>query len=118
MPRSRHSGYREYRQYSNDSGKNGSGSYRPDWKNPLVWVKDLGGWAVVCFIVYWLTTKWEEIMKDQITELKLLSMSINSSQTAIITSIDNAMNRSSIERAKILAEIESLKQEMLAESKK
>lgn len=29
----------------------------------LEWVERLGGWAVVCFIVYWLTMRWEKRME-------------------------------------------------------
>ena len=56
-----------------------------DYKNPLNWIERLGGWAVVVFIVYWLTTKWENVMTEQIAELKHLTITISDSNRLMIT---------------------------------
>jgi hypothetical protein len=85
----------------------------PDYKNPLEWVERLGGWAVVVFIVWWLTTRWETVMNAQLVELKMLTSTIQSSQSTILLSIDTAMQKSTTERAKILEEILRLRNEQM-----
>ena len=88
-------------------------SREPNYKNPLEWVERLGGWAVVVFMVWWLTTRWENVMSQQIVELKMLTSSIQNSQNAILVSLDNAAQKAALERARILEEITKARMEQL-----
>lgn len=41
--------------------------------NVLDWVERMGGWAVVCFIVWWLTGRWERRMEVQANRIRGLA---------------------------------------------
>lgn len=38
----------------------------PSWS----WVKDLGGWGVVCFMIWWLTQRAERTLSDHTSALR------------------------------------------------
>lgn len=43
----------------------------------LEWVERLGGWAVVVWIVWWLTKRWETQMGDMIKAVGALVVSLD-----------------------------------------
>lgn len=38
---------------------------QPDWYSLL---KDFGGWAVVCYVVWWLTKRWELSQREMLAQ--------------------------------------------------
>lgn len=71
-------------------------------------IKDLGGWAVVVFIVWWLTQRWEVVMDRQLDELSNLTKIITSSQVSILSSIDATTDSIKLNQQKILEELKAL----------
>lgn len=47
----------------------------------LDWVERMGGWAVVCFIVYWLTGRWEKRMTNQSEHIRSLTEAVRDQTT-------------------------------------
>ena len=61
----------------------GDGRQRlPEWAYT---VERLGGWVVVCFIVYWLTTRWE-LRMDQLADALTHSMEATISNSRALAS--------------------------------